>query len=137
MQDSYMENHNFGVIIGVILALGIIACFAYKKSHKKGLDPKTLAGVFPNNISVESVDELHMSDIVGYLKGLNLKQGSDIPFLAKGSALKGVVPSTVNYVIGVFDSQTEVVKYAKSFKAIAADKALLDVLGNEKLVVLN
>lgn len=132
-----MENHNLGIIIGVILALGIIAYFVYKTSYKKGLDSKTLAGVFPDNISVESVDELHMSDIVGYFKGLNLKQGSDIPFLAKGSAMNGVVPSTANYVIGVFDSSEKVVKHAKAFKAIAADKALLDVIGNETIVVLN
>lgn len=119
-------------ILGVVLGLGAIAiaAIAVSKSKKKiPMESETVNG------------NLKMSDVVGYFKMLQLVKGKDVPFIARASRFKDVINTNSakpqSLVLGVFNQESNEFNPVKVIFCDGFDEKLLEVLGNEDLVVLN
>lgn len=117
------------------LALAGVAYYSYKrrqlhakKSPQEALD-EFVAAIHPSDI--ETVDQLQMLDVVNYFKGLHLKQGEHVPFLAKTNRDTATV-----YILGVYEESSEEFKDFKVIAPKTVDDKVLEVIGNERLVVL-
>lgn len=121
-------------IVGVAIGLGIIAVgtIVYSLSKKKG------------SLLKETVDgSLKFDDVVAYFKTLNMVKGKQIPFLALPHAkqLKDTIQLRTNkpkaLILGVYDEGKDELNPMKIVYADGFDEKLVEVLGNEKLVVLS
>jgi hypothetical protein len=90
--------------------------------------------------------------VVGWFKSLNLIQGQDIPFLANKEQFKETLKKApvkhagiftteteknVGIIQGVYNEVTDEITHAEYIEADGLDNQTRDILGNEKLVVLN
>ncbi|MGN0223121.1 MAG: hypothetical protein ACI4AM_03735 [Muribaculaceae bacterium] len=123
-----------GAAAGVAVVVGAAVYAKRKKaSAKGGIDADKVAKGLLNNIPTEHVDTLAMKDIVFYFKNLRLKQGEHIPFIAKAEAFK---TSLQGLVLAVYNEKTDRIEHVKNIVAKNVEQQVLEVLGNEPLVVL-
>lgn len=79
--------------------------------------------------------------VVDYFKGLKLRKGKDIPFIADENKIADLIHKAPEKNVGIFEATyNEDTNEIENYKAIEADEMdpqLKSVLGNEKLVVLS
>lgn len=81
--------------------------------------------------------------VVDYFKGLKLRQGRDIPFIADETKLKiadkihNAPVKNVHIFEATYNEDTEEIENYRSIAADEIDPELKAVLGKEELVVLN
>lgn len=84
-----------------------------------------------------------LSYVVDYFKGLKLRKGRDIPFIADETKLNiaerihNAPVKNVHIFEATYNEDTEEIENYRSIAADEMDSQLKDVLGNEPLVVLN
>jgi len=81
--------------------------------------------------------------VVNWFKNLNLDQHKDIPFIANSNSaefkemLKNAPVRNVGIFQGVYDEETDRISHCEYLAADSIDDQTRQVLGDEKLVVLN
>lgn len=79
--------------------------------------------------------------VLDYFKGLKLRKGRDIPFIADEHKIADLIHNAPQKNIGIFEATyNETSGEIENYRALEADEMdsnLRSVLGNEKLVVLN
>ena len=79
--------------------------------------------------------------VVDYFKGLKLRKGRDIPFIADENKLADLIHQAPTKNVGIFEgTYNEDTNEIENYRAIEADELepkFKDILGNEKLVVLS
>lgn len=79
--------------------------------------------------------------VVDYFKGLKLRKGRDVPFIADENKIADLIhkapTKNVGIFEGVFNEDTNEIEHYRAIEADEMDSSLKTVLGNEKLVVLN
>lgn len=129
--------------IWIVAGLGVLSYVSYriyKNSVRKNAEQETEA---EEKIKPEVVEYLGMKDIVGYFKSLNLKQGIDKPFIAKGEAVKEMLDlSDPIYdgleiiCLGRHENSSDDIKDLKAIACKEVGKDVKDTLGTDKLVVI-
>lgn len=128
-------NSFIGIIV-VALAIGAFVYYRQKNLQKN---------VHLNEEVIDS--ELSFDDVVSFFKAHKLDQKKHIPFIANGDceefrkmlhapypkAKEGYVP----IFIGIYDNETEGIIDNRLLHCKSLDPKILEVLGDEKLVVLN
>lgn len=125
--------------IAVIFVAGALIYVASKRKGKsKVLDI--------SNIKEETTDELlTLADIVGIFKQQNLQQQNDTPFIAKGESIFGMLlkpeekmhkEGYESLVVGTYREKEETISPLIVIHYKSMDEKLKNVIGNEKLVVL-
>ena len=123
------------ITITSALIVGAVAAFLlYKRQHSRfAFNEETIEG------------ELKLSQITDFLKSLDLKQGRDIPFVAKADCeeFKNMFhtsfPSKEGYIslfVGAYDEKTNSLTKHKLLHAKAIDAELQELLQNDHLIVL-
>lgn len=79
--------------------------------------------------------------IVDYFKGLRLRKGRDIPFIADENKIAELIHKAPVKDVGIFEAtyneDTNEIENYRALEADEMDSQLKSVLGNEKLVVLS
>lgn len=79
--------------------------------------------------------------VIDYFKGLKLRKGRDIPFIADEKKIADLIHKAPNKNIGIFEAtyneDTNEIENYRALEADEMDSELESVLGNEKLVVLS
>lgn len=121
----------------IALVLIAICTYAYKRREAKlgvqkrsGLDSQSIESLV-KNVEPEKIDRLQLSDITSYFKMLNLKKGEDVPFVYRES------PANNSLVMATYKETTQKVENLKYVVADEIDVDIKNMLGKEKLVVLN
>lgn len=121
----------------IALVLIAICTYAYKRREAKlgvqkrsGLDSQSIESLV-KNVEPEKIDRLELSDITSYFKMLNLKKGEDVPFVYREA------PANNSLVMATYKETTQKVENLKYVVADEIDVDIKNMLGNEKLVVLN
>ena len=125
---------NLGIVIIAVVVGGIVYYQLKKKSNIQ--------------LNEEVVDtELLMDDVISFFKMQKLDQKKHVPFMANGDCeefrklFHAPYPKAKEgyccLLIGVYDEQTQEIIVSKLIHAKSIDKKILEVLGNENLVVLN
>lgn len=146
----------------LIVGAGVVvvgAAAAYY-SYKKGLFQKQTKSVKPmSNLSVKQIEgTLSFGDVVGWFKSLSLDKEKDTPFIALADQVKEItsyfksdniivyppLPDGIledqdkkRLLLGVYDEKSQEVSNAMLLVADSFDAKTLEVLGEEKLVVLS
>ncbi|MBD5354593.1 MAG: hypothetical protein HDR85_06790 [Bacteroides sp.] len=125
---------NQGIIIIAALGVAAVCCGLYFKSKKTNKKPI---------LTPENVEQIEMSDIVGYFKSLNLIKGQDKPFIAQGDEVLKLVEfqnpipeKSIMLLLGVYGSDYEI-KHLKALCCNVLDDSVKEVLGSDTLVVLS
>lgn len=114
----------------------------YKKG-RKSVVPQidgSLDGIKP-----EEVDKLNMSDVAAYFRGIQLKKGVDVPFIANAEAplvrdiLKNVsYPATgTTFVLGSLNENTNNIENCRLIVAKEVGKDVVEAMGQDPLIVLS
>lgn len=78
--------------------------------------------------------------VVDYFRGLKLRKGRDVPFIADSNKIANLIHQAPQKEVGIFEATyNEDTDEIENYRALEADKMdsnLKNVLGNEKLVVL-
>ncbi len=78
--------------------------------------------------------------VVDYFKGLKLRKGKDIPFIAEKSKIAELIHNAPTKDVGIFEAtyneDTNEIENYRALQADEMDSKLKTVLGDEKLVVL-
>lgn len=79
--------------------------------------------------------------VVSYFKGLRLRKGRDIPFIADENKIADLIHKAPEKNVGIFEATyNEDTNEIENYRAVEADEMdsqLKSVLGKEKLVVLS
>lgn len=82
-----------------------------------------------------------LDHVVSYFKGLRLRKGKDIPFIADENKIADLIHKAPEKNVGIFEATyNEDTNEIENYRAIEADEMdsqLKSVLGKEKLVVLS
>ncbi|MCF0186230.1 MAG: hypothetical protein HUJ98_07065 [Bacteroidaceae bacterium] len=82
-----------------------------------------------------------MDHVVDYFKGLKLRKGKDIPFIADEKKIADLIHKAPERNVGIFEATyNEDTNEIENYRALEADEMdddLKKVLGKEKLVVLS
>lgn len=82
-----------------------------------------------------------ISHVVDYFKGLKLRKGKDVPFIADENKIADLIHKAPQRNVGIFEAtyneDTNEIENYRALEADEMDSQLKSVLGNEKLVVLN
>ena len=119
-----------------------VAYYMYKKG-RKSVVPQidgSLDGIKP-----EEVDKLNMSDVAAYFRGIQLKKGVDVPFIANAEAplvrdiLKNVsYPATgTTFVLGSLNENTNNIENCRLIVAKEVGKDVVEAMGQDSLIVLS
>lgn len=82
-------------------------------------------------------------NVLGFFRGLKLKQGRDVPFLANANSpefkamLKQAPKKSVGIFQGTFNEETDEIDHYEYVQADSLDEQTRNVMGDEKLVVLS
>jgi hypothetical protein len=78
--------------------------------------------------------------VIDYFKGLKLRKGKDIPFIAKREALSEMIHNAPVKDLGIFEAtyneDTGEIENGRMLEADEISEDILDIIGDEKLVVL-
>lgn len=128
--------------ITVILGLAAIAGAAYYIYKKKSSDQFLIS-------DVKVIDgTLDFNDVLAYFKSKNLKQGTDVPFIARDGAMRMFVKKThkkfpegkdgyITIIIGVYNEVSDTITHGQILYVKELDEHTKNVLGNEEFVVLS
>lgn len=122
-------------IIVIALAIGAVVC--YKKGRQESID-----------INEEVIDsELMFDDVVSFFKSHNLNQNKHVPFIANGDCedfrkmLHAPYPKSKegynSIFIGIYDDECKRIIDNRLLHCKSVDPKILEILGDEKLVVLS
>lgn len=125
---------NLGIVIVVVVIGGIVYYQLKKKSDIR--------------LNEEVVDaELSMDDVISFFKMQKLDKKRHVPFIANGDCVEfrklfhAPYPKAkdgyCSILIGIYDEKTQKLIVHKLIHAKSLDKNILEILGNENLVVLN
>lgn len=107
----------------------LISKIRKKLKHKEIYPVKTIEG------------KVNFQDIVAWLKSLSLDKNKDVPFIAKATELKDMLnyetKKNAALFVGVFNEEKNEIIHAQIIEADSFDDKILEVLGNEAIVVLN
>lgn len=120
------------LIIGGIALVGVAYYSYQRRKSKKNLPKKELIDELVSNFDAENVIKLSLSDVVNYFKSLSLKKGKDIPFIAVASK-----DEVKLYLLASYNEETDEVENYKLIAPESIDDKLINVIGNEALVVLS
>lgn len=91
-------------------------------------------------IVIEGILSL-VDHVINYFKGLRLRKGKDIPFIADEKKIADLIHKAPEKNVGIFEATfNEDTNEIENYRAIEADEMdpqMQKVLGNEKLVVLS
>lgn len=91
-------------------------------------------------IVIEGILSL-VDHVINYFKGLRLRKGKDIPFIADEKKIADLIHKAPEKNVGIFEATfNEDTNEIENYRAIEADEMdpqVQKVLGNEKLVVLS
>ena len=124
--------------LGIVIIAAVVGGIVYYQLKKKS----------DIQLNEEVVDtELLMDDVISFFKMQKLDQKKHIPFMAKGDSTEfrklfhAPYPKAkegyCSLLIGVYDEQTQEIIVSKLIHAKLLDRKILEILGNENLVVLN
>lgn len=130
-----------GIAVLLLTAVGI---YIYKTRSQKDKN----VDVDSDDLPSEILDgELTLDAVIAFFKSKSLEQDKHKPFIANGFSdewqkkcnckFPPQKDGYVSIVLGVFNEKTDTLEYAKIVYAKSLDKKLLDVLGNDKLIVLS
>ena len=119
-----------------------VAYYMYKKG-RKSVVPQIDGSL--DSIKPEEVDKLNMSDVVAYFRGLQLKKGVDVPFIANAEApqvrdiLKNVsYPATgTTFILGSLNENTNNIENCRLIVAKEVGKDVVEAMGQDPLIVLS
>lgn len=120
-------------IVGIAIGIGIVAVGAIIYAMSKKKEP----------VLEETVEgDLKLEDVVAYFKTLSMAKGKQVPFLAspdeeKLKGMKVTPKKKKTLILGVYNTDNDLLNPMKIVYADGFDEKLIDVLGDEKLVVLN
>lgn len=134
-------NNTLIVIGGLALAGLAYYCYQRRKSKKIVSKDDYLRNFSLDSVDLETVDSLSLNDAVSYFKSLKLRKGHDTPFIAdlnKTSELIHCHP-TLNhgFMLATYNEDTSEIENYKLIQTDSVDLELLNIIGNEKLVVLS
>ena len=123
------------LIVGGIALVGV-AYYSYRRRQsKKGFarlkEVEEFNTLF-SGVEAESVEKLTMEDVVNYFKSMYLTKDKDTPFVAH-MAKNGLE----YYFLATFNEDTNKIENYKLLATTSVDEKLLEILGNEKLVVIS
>lgn len=79
--------------------------------------------------------------VISYFRGLKLRKGKDIPFIADENKIKGLIHQAPEKHVGIFEAtyneDTNEIQNYRALEADEMDSDLRNILSNEKLVVLS
>lgn len=91
-------------------------------------------------IVIEGILSL-VDHVINYFKGLRLRKGKDIPFIADEKKIADLIHKAPEKNVGIFEATfNEDTNEIENYRAIEADEMdpqIQKVLGDEKLVVLS
>lgn len=120
------------LIIGGLALVGV-AIYSYRRRNaKKSASKEELINSLVSSLSAEKLEKLALSDVVYYFKSLRLKNGVDIPFIAKTSK-NGVT----SYLLAVYREDSNEIANGKLISTNTIDEELQKVIGSETFVVLS
>ncbi|MCR5568052.1 MAG: hypothetical protein K6G31_02130 [Paludibacteraceae bacterium] len=125
--------------------------YAYKRREAKlgvqkrsGLDQSIESLVkLVKNVELENIDGVLSltTHVVDYFKGLMLRKGKDVPFIADIHKIADLIHQAPQKNVGIFEAtyneDTNEIENYRALEADEMDPQLKSILGNEKLVVLN
>lgn len=124
--------------LGIVIIAAVVGGIVYYQLKKKS----------DIQLNEEVVDtELLMDDVISFFKMQKLDQKKHLPFIANGDCAEfrklfhAPYPKAkegyCSLLIGVYDEQTQEIIVSKLIHAKLLDRKILEILGNENLVVLN
>ena len=131
-----MNNILLASIAGVFVvgAVGTAFYIRRKKLEKEILEK-----------TVQIEGELQFEDVLSYFRSLNLKQESHMPLIANADSdelqkvTKGILKSKNGYrllMLGVYDKTTDEIIHPKFIYSSRWSAKLSDIMGEEKIVIL-
>ena len=130
----------------LLIGLGIVAVAAIAICVK--LCPKDLISKIRKKLkrgkeiySIKTIEgKVNFQDIVAWFKSLSLDKNKDVPFIAKATELKDMLnyetKKNAALFVGVFNEEKNEIIHAQIIEADSFDDKILEVLGNEPIVVL-
>ena len=123
------------IIIG---GIAFLACaYYYHKNKQKAVASKTPEEALEDflqdpEIELEEVEQLSMEDVVAYFKGLQLKNGKDIPYIAQTTR-----EGRKMYMLGTYNEDNIEIANYKFIVPDVVTEDFLSAIGEEKMIVLN
>ena len=131
-----MGKYILGLSI-VVVAIAVALILKFRKKSKNGQEEI--------EYSTSVVDDvLRMSDVVAYFKSLSLNQDLHTPFLTlELDVLQSLISKDdlqkdgyKTIILGVYEESFDTIKYSRVIHCKDFDEKLKEILGEEKLVVL-
>lgn len=133
-----MNNTIISIIAGALAVTGTVAALYYiRRNNLK----KKIA-----EVTEQIEDKLQFDEVVSYLRSLNLNKNIDTPFIANCHSdqfrklTKGYLHSKPGYdllMIGTHNNQTNEITNYKFIYSLGWSEDLIQIMGNESVVVLS
>lgn len=130
--------------IFIIGGLALVGLTYYSYQRRKNLKSVSTDDYLRNfsidGAEFETVESLSLNDVVSYFKGLKLRKGHDIPFICnlhKDGILKYQPSLNHAFMVATFNEDTNDVENYKLIETNSVELELLNIIGDEKLVVLS
>lgn len=131
---------NIVKIVAFLVFLGFCYYWYMTKKQKKTIDINLLRNL-KVELKPEMVEALSLGDVISYFKGLQLKKEKDIPFICNAQKNENLINfqsnATYCYLIATYNEETNEIENYKLLETNKVDSQLLNVIANEKLVVLS
>lgn len=124
--------NNTLLIIGGLALVGIAYYSYQRRKSQKTVSKEELINSLVSKMDSELVEQLALSDVVNYFKGLRLKKGVDIPFIA--STTKNGKKA---FLLAVYNEEGNEITNGKLLSPESIDDKLCETIGNETFVVLS
>lgn len=120
-----------------VIGIGAVLAFAYayhRRKHPQPRTPEQALDEFMNGLQSDSetVEQLTMQDCAAYFRALNLRKNRDVPFIAQR-----LRQGKKEYLLGTYNQASNEIENYKLIAPNSVDNAVLEALGNERMVVLN
>lgn len=120
----------------IIAGIAFLACaYYYHKRKQEGQITPELEIDYESlfdQLVPEDIEQLSKADVIAYFKGLNLKKGIHIPFVAQTLG-----DSRKIYLLALYNENTQEIENYKAIAPSSVDQDLLDLIGQERMIVLN
>lgn len=120
------------LVIGGIALVGVAYYSYQRRKSQKTVSKEELVNSLVAKMTSESVEKLSLSDVVNYFKGLRLKKGIEIPFIASTTK-----DGKRSFLLAVYNEGTNAIDNGKLLSPESIDNELRNVIGNETFVVLS
>lgn len=141
------------IVISVcVLAFLIFSYFYYvnnaNKLSSRRIGKKLKFLDVDKDVTVETIDNLSLNDVITYFKSLSLKKGRDIPFIVNANneevrTFFSFIDPESNFdkgiylLVATYNEESETIENYKFFSVESIDDGLKEAIGDEPLVVLN